>query len=315
MTARTFYAELGIQLAERATANASVRCFAQPDNHNRGDRNPSCSVSLTTGAWNCHGCGAHGGAYDAALAVGHTRRAAMQLLKQHGLICDRDVHRTDIPCAKPRPPRQRLLGAGDNDVKSWAVRLESDRRLLRQLAIARAWASRVIRDLEIGFDGARITIPIRNGRGQLRGLLRYDPFGRRKPKMVCVPGTRLGLVPHPARVTSKRVILVEGPPDMLAARSLGFAAIAVPGTHAWQPEWAQLLRGRHVTVVMDCDSSGRQAAKAIEASLRDADADAKVDTVDLWPGRSDGYDLTDRIIEQRLARPRLLNTCSEVIRG
>ena len=63
---------------------------------------------------------------------------------------------------------------------------------------------------------------------------RYDPFGRREPKMRAVAGTRLGLIPHPAPNASNHIILVEGPPDMIAARSAGLPAIAIPGTSAWQ---------------------------------------------------------------------------------
>lgn len=42
------------------------------------------------------------------------------------------------------------------------------------------------------------------------------------------------------------VVLVEGPPDMISARSRGLPALAVPGDDAWEPQWARLLAGRHV---------------------------------------------------------------------
>ena len=192
--------------------------------------------------------------------------------------------------------------------------LDDNSRLIRQLALKRAWGTRVIRDLQIGFDGARITIPIRDRHGALRGVLRYDPFGRRDPKMLAVPGTRLGLIPHPAREASDRIILVEGPPDMVAARSSGLPAIAIPGTTAWRPSWAQLLTGRRVTVVMDCDPPGRRAAGEIAKSLRAAAF--PTDVVDLWPDRHDGYDLTGRILERRRTRtdPRAARTIASLLR-
>ena len=82
---RAFYTTLGIELPGWPKLEAPIRCFAQPDAHNHNDRSPSCSVNLASGAWNCHGCGAHGGAYDAALAVGLTPRDAMELLIANGL--------------------------------------------------------------------------------------------------------------------------------------------------------------------------------------------------------------------------------------
>jgi hypothetical protein len=318
MTVCAFYAALGVELPSRSSSEAPVRCFAQPDAHNRGDRSPSCSVNLASGAWNCHGCGAHGGAYHAALAKGHSPRSAMELLIAHGLAEPRppDHRSPNGPrISKRRPlspapaPTRRVadpLAADERDVQLWAEMLDDNSRLIRQLALKRAWSTRVIRDLNIGFDGARITIPVRDRRGAVRGVLRYDPFGRRDPKMLAVPGTRLGLIPHPALETSDRIILVEGPPDMVAARSSGLPAIAIPGTAAWRPSWARLLTGRHVTVVMDCDAPGRRAAGEVAKSLRAADI--PTDVVDLWPDRGDGYDLTDRLLERRRTRtvPRAL---------
>jgi hypothetical protein len=45
---RGFYAALGIELPGWAQREASVRCFAAPDAHARGDRDPSCSVNVET---------------------------------------------------------------------------------------------------------------------------------------------------------------------------------------------------------------------------------------------------------------------------
>jgi hypothetical protein len=243
---RAFYATLGIGLPVWSKLEAPAHCFAQPDAHNRRDRSPSCSVNLASGAWNCHGCGAQGGAYDAALAVGHSPRSAMELLIAHGLVESRaPEHRSSRRertsarqphSAAPAPTRHATdpLAADERDVQLWAEMLDANSRLVRQLALKRAWGTRAIRELEIGFDGARITIPIRDRHGDLRGVLRYDPFGPRDPKMLAVPGTRLGLLPHLALETSDRIVLVEGPPDMVAARSSGLPAIAIPGTNAWR---------------------------------------------------------------------------------
>ena len=72
---RGYYAALGIQIPGWARTEASIRCFAGADAHQRGDRDPSCSVNLEHGAWHCHACGARGGAFDAATARGYSDRA------------------------------------------------------------------------------------------------------------------------------------------------------------------------------------------------------------------------------------------------
>ena len=94
---RGFYQALGIELPGWAQHEAPVRCFADPDAHAHGDRDPSCSVNVETGAWHCWGCGAKGGAYDAALARGLDSRQAFELKVAYGLA-ERDSKR-------PRPSR------------------------------------------------------------------------------------------------------------------------------------------------------------------------------------------------------------------
>jgi hypothetical protein len=91
---RGYYTALGIPLAGWARTEASVRCFADRDAHQRGDRNPSCSVNLQHGAWHCHACGAKGGAFDAATARGYSDRAAIDLMVAYGIT---EHHPTGVP--------------------------------------------------------------------------------------------------------------------------------------------------------------------------------------------------------------------------
>ena len=81
---------------------------------------------------------------------------------------------------------------------------------------------------------------------------------------------------------------------MIAARSRGLPAIAVPGDHAWQHGWARLLVGRQVMIVMDADPQGRAAALRIRADLA---AHGHPRIVELAPLRDDGYDLTDWLLD------------------
>jgi len=298
---RGFYAALGIELPGWSSANVNVRCFADPDAHDHGDRTPSCSISLQHGAWHCFRCGARGGAYDAGLALGRSPREAIDLMVAHGVTERRPTgERATRAAARgqrqpvkraARASARRVLHACDGDVARWQEALFSGRfeRLRRRLWAERRWTPRVLAELEAGYDGKRITVPIRDAEGLLQGVLRYR-HSRRGPKILCAAGTRLGLVPHPTREPSAAVVLVEGLSDMLAARSAGWPAIAVPGVEAWKPEWGALLSGRRVTVVMDCDDPGRAAAQRIAADLG---ALAAVRIVDLAPERADGFDVTD----------------------
>ncbi|MFZ0382058.1 MAG: toprim domain-containing protein [Solirubrobacteraceae bacterium] len=309
--ARGFYAALGVTLPGWAHTEASVRCFTNPDAHAHEDQHPSCSVNVHSGAFNCHGCGAHGGAYDAALAVGRSPREAIDLMIAHGLT-DRRPRPDPAPGATPphasaappeapicvpspaadtsnRPAASSLSFSVEN-VHRWARALHDNPKLLARLRAQRGWEPDTLRRWGIGFDGERITVPITNVQGALQGVLRLRVDAWQKPKVLAAAGSRLGLTPHPELVAGS-VVLVEGPSDMLAARSAGLAAIAVPGTHAWRAEWASAFTGRDVTVVMDADRPGREAAVRIAADLQQHGARAQV--VELDPGRDDGYDLTD----------------------
>jgi hypothetical protein len=300
---------LGIELPGWAQREASVRCFAAPDADARGDRDPSCSVNVETGAWHCWGCSAKGGAYDAALAKGRTPREAMDLLIAYGLAERRTSGRSDSALASAAGGRveqgdrrsaqapRRELALGEQDVAEARARLGAlvwPPRVLRP-AQAHVWSRAVLLELGCGFDRGRVIIPVYNARGGLRGVLRYAPSHDRAAKMLAVSGTRLGLIPHPASEASKWIVLVEGPPDMLSARSRGLPAIAVPGDDAWEPGWGHLLAGRRVSVIMDCDRAGRQAAVRMASDLQAAGVACR--TVDLARGRDDGYDLTDWLVD------------------
>ena len=101
---RGYYAALGIQIPGWARTEASIRCFAGADAHQRGDRDPSCSVNLEHGAWHCHACGASGGAFDAATKRGYSDREAIDLMVAYGLTEYRTYRSTTMPMRRVSTP-------------------------------------------------------------------------------------------------------------------------------------------------------------------------------------------------------------------
>ena len=293
-----YYQALGVRLPGWAQREASVSCFADPEAHRHGDRKPSCSVNLEHGAWHCHGCGASGGAYDAATRRGYTPRAAIDLMVRHGLVERRTRHATAhrrVPSpthvSAARQQARAKLDVTESDVRHWQLALTEQTALIARLARERAWLYNAMWELGLGYDCGRITIPVRNEHRRLVGLLRYRPCPKPgRPKMLATSGSRRALLPHPAAEPSRQLLLVEGEPDMIAACSRELPAIALPGVDAWRPQWAPLFVGREVTIVMDCDTEGRRAAERIAADLR---GHAEAAVLDIAPERDDGYDLTD----------------------
>lgn len=304
-TVRELYADLGITLRPSNGPEAAVRCFASPEGHRHDDRHPSASVNLASGAWFCHACGARGGAYDAAILRGHTPRSAMNLLISHGLAEPRarrprpgmGGRRMEVPpvARATPPPAAHAVGVSSRQIAAWGARLAGNRPLLDRLLAARGITPAVLAQFDVGYDGRRITIPTRSADGALTGLLRWKPFNRGDAsKMLAAAGSRRDLFPAPETLTPGTVILCEGEPDVLAARSARLVAVSIPGAASWRAEWARRFAGSSVVIAFDCDVEGRRAARDAGRDLRAAGV--AVTVVDLDPARHDGYDLTDHLL-------------------
>jgi DNA primase len=109
--------------------------------------------------------------------------------------------------------------------------------------------------------------------------------------MLAVPVPDSGRFPSRRRNIPSNDLLVEGPPDMISARSKGLPAIAVSGDDVWNPDWAQMFTARIITVALDSDAAGRAASVRIPSDVNHVGA--AVSDFDLAPERADGYDLAD----------------------
>ena len=115
MSVRDFFSDLGVTLPGAATAGSvSVRCFANPAAHKHNDRSPSCSVSLDTGQWCCHGCDAKGSAFDAGVALGRSRPEAAELTTRHELFATNGEHIKDRSAKSRRARSAGVQLASDN---------------------------------------------------------------------------------------------------------------------------------------------------------------------------------------------------------
>ncbi len=294
MTARAFYADLGLELPDRGGENIQVRCFAAPEAHRREDRRTSCSVNLETGAFNCFGCGAKGGSYDAALLCGRSPREAMELLRRHGL----ERHDDEMPATRERSKPKATPRPSEADLDRYRQALAANPEGLARLEALRGWTAEAIRALGLGLDGERIVFPVRDSDGALTNLLRYAPDPERRngrPKMLAETGGRRDLFPAPETLEGDEAWIVEGEPDAVAGHSLGLPAVAVPGIRGWRAEWAGRFAGRRIVVCLDCDCQGREAAQRIARDLLDYAAEVRVLDLDLK--RDDGYDLGDLALE------------------
>ena len=198
-----------------------------------------------------------------------------------------------------------------SDVLGWTD--EGLARMRRE----RGWQEPAIERLDLTYDvdtGA-IGIPIRDQTGDDLGTLRYRPGSTNGPKVQQPAGVPRQLFPPPESIgqAATAVLLTEGEADAIAAWSAGYAAVGVPGTGGWRPEYAARFSGRRWTVyvIFDCDRPGRGAALAVCSSLIGAGVDARL--IDLDETRNDGFDLTDFLLIPEAGRSALDQLLDEAV--
>lgn len=273
---RDFYAEIGVDLPDRGGTEASVRCFANPEAHSREDRNPSCSVSLVTGLWCCHGCGRKGNAFAAAVALGIPEKRAGELAQRHGVW---------------KEGREKERMPSWPQVRKWKLRLAESPKILARLYELKGWTPSALSAHHVGWDGERLTFWIQNHKARTVGLVRYLPNG--SPKSVSRPGSKRDLFPRPEIAPRDRpLFIVEGEPAVISVRSCGHRAIGIPGAASWRSQWASRLATHpRVIILPDCDAQGRRLAETVNQML------PKAKVIDIDPGREDGYDIGDLVAE------------------
>jgi hypothetical protein len=210
------------------------------------------------------------------MACGYSETQARRLAQEYGLFLERKHD-------APKMPTERR-------VQIWHEQLYKSPRILQRLTVVKGWNRRGYWRCQVGWDGERITFPVRSATRRIVGLVRYLPGG--DPKSKAIPGSRRDLFPPPELCSTKMpLFLVEGEPAAVSVWSTGHQAVAIPGVNSWRPEMAQRFVGRRVVMLPDCDPQGRDLAQRVSAVL------PKAMVVDLAPERQDGYDVGDLVLE------------------
>ncbi len=264
MSVQSFYQALGIKIADGAS-EASVRCFANPDAHTHRDRDASCSINTTTGLWRCHGCGASGNAYQAALACGRSRDNAQALIAEHDLNDRRGG--LEYP---PRKAREAGKPLPNVDSAGVSVGMYAGSKRIPE-GFLRAMGLRDVTHL-----GARaIAIPYTDTSGQeiavqyRLALTKPDTgpdlrFRWRKGSKPCL----YGLWGLDAAQRSGRVILAEGASDVHTLLFHGYPALGAPGSSSWsEVRDAEHFDGIGVIYAMvEPDTGGEAVLRKLSAS-------------------------------------------------
>ena len=244
------------------------------------DKQPSLSVNIKTGFWQCHGCGQKGDLFKF-----HMQRKGVNFTD--ALTALADLAHVPIPQAG-----QGIIS--EKQVIAWQEALTHHVEAMRYLR-NRGYTPTTIKAYKFGWNGQRITMPVYD-QGKLYAvkawLIQQHPT---YPRAVWIPkGKHAGIYPHPP--VESEVWLCEGEWDCILARQYGLAAYTgMAGASSFHDVWVEGFRGRTVTIVYDLDEAGEKGAALAARKLSEV---AKVRIVKLPRPDNNflpGFDLTNHL--------------------
>jgi hypothetical protein len=209
-----------------------------------------------------------------------------------------------------RPPKPLGSLPTPADIVRWQRQLATDVAAMHYLREKRGLTPSTIRKHHIGYDGERYTLPVYDPFSLVPvNLRRYSPDSARK--MIGLAG-RTSKHLYPSIPLGEWVLLCEGEWDALLARECRLPSVtSTGGVGCWDEQWTQLLRGRDVAIVYDCDDAGRLAAARRAEEIRGVAR--KVAVVDL--GLDDHEDLSDWFLKYGCSRSDLKGLITAAARG
>jgi len=258
------------------------------------DKNPSMSINMTTGMYNCFTCGEAGDAYTFYRKKHNcnfpTAKKAVE--KETGEWVDEEISQKKQPIKvniRPEKEYQELA----KQVEAWHETLMKSGKKKKWLETKRGISEETLKKFQLGWDFERITIPIKDKEGRIVNVRRYKPGATGKePKMMSFKRGQGSARLFPITSLGADTILIcEGEMDAIIANQLGFDAITVTGgAGTWKEEWNPLFKGKSVYICYDVDAPGASGARKVAQNLfRIADATKIV----LLPLEEKGSDITD----------------------
>lgn len=209
------------------------------------DNKPSLSINVSKGLFKCHACDEHG--------------TAVKLLAKE-LNYSEAIIRYELDYLKEHSP---IAYDPNDNHKS----LLSYNKLMEHVTKVRHWSLEVIEREQIGWDGKRITIPIKNIFGDTVNIRKYKPkSGPTDYKVINTKGcgkARLyglqGLKPK-----LDRVFICEGEPDWLCLTSQGYTVLtSTAGAKHFDVTWAAFFIGQNISIIFDNDDAGKAGGSKI----------------------------------------------------
>jgi hypothetical protein len=273
-------------LTGRVNADDEQRGYCPICEDPETSKSDSASYNFSDGVFTCFSqCG------------GMSIRSLVNMMRQSG-----DFKAKETPPAKERQAAPKTNGAklpSETSLEKFVDVLLGDRTRLSLLREKRGYTRETIEEFQIGWDGERYTIPIRDSDGTLLNVRRYNPNakqGKDKMKSWAVGTGSRQLYGVDVLERSETVIITEGEPDKIIGRQHGLPTIShTAGASAWDERWNERFEGKIVFICYDCDDAGRRGARRVARSL---ELFAKEIHIIALPLKGNGDDLTNYFVDQ-----------------
>lgn len=258
----------GFAVGEESDGEQRMFCpiCEDPDKSN----SPSASMNAEMGVWNCLK-GNHGG-------------SIVELVKELKRERGWDIRSESMKGRHANPDyaakvSERLTGSGrtanakplpdDEKISDWTEKLLSSKPALKALQDQRGFTRETIVDFEIGWDGDRYTIPVRDEGGELLNVRKYKMGADSSNKMLNITGHGAAQLFRPdILAANEQIVLTEGETDCILLNQYGIPAVThTAGAATFRPNWASKFIDKDVWVVYDNDDAGRKGAKKVEQIL------------------------------------------------
>lgn len=261
------------------------------------DGKQSFSAYIDSGLWACFGsCNVKGRTPEEFIVRqrGVTLTEAAELLSAEVGV-DRPSPKRGR--GRPRkeetePTEEKLVPMEDVEAKHKA--LLDNTQVLTAITDKRLWSLEVIKQFKVGWDAEddRVWIPVFNRDGACVDVRRYDWAHKHPTKFLPYAKGYGRPRPWPGHPKpDEEILLVEGEPDCLLARTLGFNAYTSTGGAGTPLK----LACKRVTVLYDADEAGRKGAEKMLSLLRRTCGECKDVPLPEWEGMPSNADFTDYV--------------------
>lgn len=247
------------------------------------DKDPSLSVNVETGLFNCFGCGEKGNAIQFVqkkYGVGF-KEALRRVKEEEGIKSDPESSSGRKPKSETRNPKSAHLTL--DQIKLIHNQLMKNEAVLKTFQDKYGLTRVIIEKYFIGYQNEHYVIPIEVEPG--KWTIKEHKGNQSK-------GAKVSLYPSGIiKEDLPYIIVAEGEFKALLLNQKGFPAVSgTGGANTWKREWNTCFTNLNVIIAYDADEPGREGATRVVGFLKGIARSVKVIQ---WPSYMDSKDKKD----------------------